>query len=145
MERENYVGFLPAALRLGVAEIDWQHEGIFAELAFLKACCLEAKELSLEHVKSLLAMLRDHFATEERLANAAALPFSEHAWKHHEVLWNLTKAFNEIREGRGDVFSVLRYIDNWFERHIAEYDRDACVRLSAQVKFEGDGLAGGGA
>lgn len=133
MEFENSVGFLPAGLLLGVPEIDSQHERIFAELASLKAHCLETNELSFDHVKSLLSNLRDHFATEERLALAASLCFSEHARKHHEVLWNLTKAFSEIREGRGEVFGVLRYLDYWFERHISEFDRQVFFPVIEQA------------
>jgi hypothetical protein len=38
------------------------------------------------------------------------------------MLAAITHAVNEVREGRMDVFSVLRYIEYWFERHIREED-----------------------
>lgn len=127
--RENATAFLPEALRLAVPEIDSQHEALFSELATLKAICLETNRLPPEKADILLAKLHDHFATEERLAREAMVYFSEHAQKHQEMLLALGKAFAEAREGKRDVFSLLRYVDYWFELHIAGEDRQLASRL----------------
>jgi hemerythrin len=58
------------------------------------------------------------------------MPFSDHAEKHRELHSILAKAFAEVREGKQEVFSLLRYIDYWFERHISDEDRHFCARLS---------------
>jgi len=120
---ENLVGFLPEALVLDVPELDDQHESLFALVASLKTGCIEVNRFLPGPADKLLQELRAHFATEERLAKDASMYFSDHAWKHEEMLSALTRAFGEAREGRREVFSLLRYIDYWFERHISEEDR----------------------
>lgn len=130
--RETTVVFLPEELLLGIAELDAQHERLFAELALLKSDCLETNRFPSGPAAELLLLLREHFATEERLANAASIPFAEHAWKHEEVLVILTKAFDSMQKGGKDVFGLLRYIDYWFERHISETDRRSYRRLAGR-------------
>lgn len=100
------------------------------ELAALKSYCLETGRLPTDRTNELLAALWAHFATEEHLAEAVGMPFAEHTEKHQNLLDTLTKAFVEVNAGRREVFSLLRYIDYWFERHISDDDRyfDAWVR-----------------
>lgn len=140
MRRSN-VGVLPEALVLHVPQLDAQHEALFVQLDTLKAHCLETNQLPVEQADELLAALLEHFATEEQLAGAASLPFSDHAEKHRELQSILTKAFAEVREGKREIFSLLRYIDYWFERHISEEDRHFSARLprdgmAAQAELE---------
>lgn len=115
--------FLPKELVIGVAEIDDQHEALFAQLIFLKELCLETKHLPLEQAEGLLAALREHYATEERLAAENGIDFSAHAREHELMLRAVGKTLMEVVEGRANIFSLLRYLDYWFERHIAEEDK----------------------
>jgi hypothetical protein len=41
----------------------------------------------------------------------------------------IEKGLTEVIEGKQDVFSVLRYVDYWFERHIVEEDRPLGIFL----------------
>ena len=114
--------FLPSALIVNVQAIDDQHADLFSNLAALKMLCIERNELPVAESDALLAALRTHCATEEKLANDAGLDFSDHSQKHKKMLTAIAKAIIEVREGRMDVFSVLRYVEYWFERHIREED-----------------------
>lgn len=114
--------FLPAPLLLGVAEVDAQHDALFRHLVVLKGLCLRDGCLPVEETDGLLAALREHYATEERLAAEAGQDFAAHARAHREMLELLGKAFREVVEGRGDVFGTLRYVEYWFERHITQDD-----------------------
>ena len=79
--------------------------------------------------ESLLELLRVHCATEERMAKESGLVFTEHARKHKNMLAAITKAIKEVQEGKIDVFSVLRYVEYWFERHITEEDLNLARNL----------------
>ena len=121
MNAKNAV-FLPSSLIVNIQAIDDQHADLFSELAALKLLCIERNELPVAESESLLAALRIHCATEEKLANEAGLDFANHGKKHKKMLAAISKALDDVREGRMDVFSVLRYVEYWFERHIREED-----------------------
>lgn len=114
---------LPDALVIDVPEVDAQHEEIFFRIELLKAVCLEANGLVDAPADELLAFLKEHFSTEERIAREAGLDFAAHARKHTESLALLGRAVNEVRGGDRDIFSLLRYLECWFERHIIEEDK----------------------
>lgn len=115
--------FLPNSLRVNVEEIDAQHAGLFARLTALKELCVDSNELPGAEAEALFDALRQHFATEQRLAGECGLNFAAHARKHDKMLAGIAKAIAEVGEGKMDVFSVLRYIEYWFERHISEEDQ----------------------
>ena len=114
--------FLPSTLIVNIQVMDDQHAALFSNLAALKMLCIERNELPVAESETLLKALRFHCATEEGLAGNAGLDFSAHGQKHKNMLAAITHAVNEVHEGRMDVFSVLRYIEYWFERHIREED-----------------------
>lgn len=121
MNTENAV-FLPSSLIVNIQAIDDQHADLFSGLAALKLLCIERNELPAAESDSLLAALRIHCATEEKLASEAGLDFSDHGKKHRKMLAAISKALDDVHAGRMDVFSVLRYVEYWFERHIREED-----------------------
>lgn len=116
------VTFLPSTLIVNIQEIDDQHAELFSSLAKLKMLCIERNELPQADSEALLQALRVHCATEEKLATGSGLNFSDHGKKHKKMLAAISKAIIDVHEGRMDVFSVLRYIEYWFERHIREED-----------------------
>ena len=128
MNRETET-FLPCALIVNIPEIDDQHADLFARLSKLKDICIEANTLPAGEAESILETLRVHCATEERLAKESGLVFTEHAKKHKDMLTAITKAIKEVQEGKTDVFSVLRYVEYWFERHITEEDQNLARNL----------------
>lgn len=121
--------FVPETLVLDVPEIDTEHEAIFHLLACLKASHLEAKPLDTRLAEQMLAELREHFATEERLAREAHQDFRAHTQKHEELLQLVGKLLAMTLEGQGNVFCLLRYVEYWCERHIGEEDRHLVSRL----------------
>jgi hemerythrin len=121
--------FLPSTLIVNIHEMDEQHAALFSRLAALKMLCIERNELPINELEALLAALRIHCATEENLAGNAGLNFCDHGTKHEKMLAAISKALSDVREGRMDVFSVLRYIEYWFERHIREEDLDLGCNL----------------
>jgi polyisoprenoid-binding protein YceI len=54
---------------------------------------------------------------------------SDQGIKHKDMLTAITKAIKEVQEGKTDVFSVLRYVEYWFERHITEEDQNLARNL----------------
>lgn len=118
----EYAVFLPDALVINVPEVDEQHAGLFASLARLKDRCVESNCLPAEDGARLLEILRVHCATEEALAREAGLEFSSHAAKHQQMLKGIAKTLDEVRDGHTDAFSLIRYLEYWFERHIREED-----------------------
>ncbi|PKO35345.1 MAG: hemerythrin [Betaproteobacteria bacterium HGW-Betaproteobacteria-7] len=116
-------GLLPELLVLDIPEVDAQHEAIFYRIENLKYHCIEHNELPEAVVGDLLAFLSEHFATEERMAAALQLEFTEHARMHRETLTTLGGWVRVVVSGQRDVFSFLRYLEIWFERHIREEDQ----------------------
>lgn len=114
--------FLPDALVMGISEIDGQHGTLFAQLEDIKAVCLEKNYLPPPLGKALQATLEEHFATEQRYAEAAGIYFAEHGRAHQKMLAAIDKAVASVNDGSQDIFSVLRFVEYWFERHISEYD-----------------------
>ena len=121
--------FLPDSLVINVPEIDEQHAGLFARLSNLKALCIEANCLPSDQAEALLDALRIHCATEEALALQAGLDFAVHASKHQVMLKGIEKTLEQVRQERMDVYSLIRYIEYWFERHIREEDIDLGLEL----------------
>lgn len=110
--------FLPAELLIGVPQIDAQHAELFRRLVVLKENFLRDRVLLAADAESLACALREHYATEEQLAEQLGMDFSVHANDHQSMLKTVGKALNDVVEGRADMFGTLRYIEYWFERHI---------------------------
>jgi hemerythrin-like metal-binding protein len=118
----EYSFFLPDGLLLGVPEIDEQHRALFAQLDEIKAACVEKNHLPTALSEQLLLALREHFRTEECLAQSAGCDFAEHLQSHEEILIAIEKGLADAGSGTKDVFGVLRFLEYWFERHITEKD-----------------------
>lgn len=125
--------FLPDSLVLNVPELDDQHAALFARLSKLKSLCIEANCLPTDQAEALLESLRVHCATEEALALEAGLDFSVHAGKHQAMLKGIAKTLELVRLGQMDVYSLIRYIEYWFERHIREEDMALGLELQRMV------------
>lgn len=124
-------GLLPDALVIDHPEVDAQHEQIFIRIETLKIACFEGDDPAIEVFDDLLTFLGHHFATEERIAREVGLEFSQHAKTHHDNLYVLSKALDEVRRKARDVYSFLRYVEFWFERHILEEDKPFGARLKS--------------
>ncbi|PKO87125.1 MAG: hemerythrin [Betaproteobacteria bacterium HGW-Betaproteobacteria-12] len=125
-------GLLPELLVLDIPEVDAQHEAIFYRIENLKFHCIEQNDLPEAVVGDLLDYLSEHFATEERIAAARQLDFTDHARMHRETLTTLRGWVRVVLSGQRDVFSFLRYLEIWFERHIREEDQPFAAELHAR-------------
>lgn len=129
---------LPESLILDVPHVDAQHESLFCCIQHLKFQCIETNELSQTLLNALLDDLREHFHTEEAIARAAEFDFFEHTEMHSQTLKALNSWSDLILSGQRDIFSFLRYIEAWFERHIREEDLPFAKQLhEAGVKLGG--------
>jgi hemerythrin-like metal-binding protein len=131
-------GLLPEALLLGIPHIDAQHEEIFYRVEALKAACLETGTLPDDMAEELLVCLRIHFASEEECAREAGIEFAEHASIHRATLKTLGHSVERVRAGHANVFSLLRYLEAWFERHIVDEDLPLGRMVHAAHQATGD-------
>ena len=127
----NFAGVLPEALLIDLPEIDIQHEEIFRRVESLKVACYGSGPAPFDGFQSLLDYVQHHFATEERVAREAGAEFVEHARVHRENLRVLRRALGEVKHGKRDVHSFLRYAEYWFERHINEEDKPFAASVRA--------------
>lgn len=127
-------GLLPIELMIEHAELDHQHNEIFCRIEAIKESALASGQPPHDEVGGLIAYFADHFATEERLAEAAGIEFSAHVQAHSHALRVLHKARNDLGSGRLDLRTFLRYLEYWFEQHINDFDKPlgrSLSRLSA--------------
>lgn len=127
---EDALRFLPLALQIGIEEIDLQHAELFRHLDRLKRLCLNINRLPANEADALIARLRRHFATEAHYAADADIDFADHTIRHEAMLEQVTKALKGASAANTDVFGVLRYVEYWFERHIAHEDRPLADQLA---------------
>jgi len=122
-------GLLPVELMIDHGELDAQHNEIFWRIEALKESSLLADGVPHDDVAALISCFADHFATEEHLAQAAALDISAHMQEHERSLRVLRKADVDLGCGRLDLRTFLRYLEYWFEQHINEHDKPLGYRL----------------
>ena len=127
---EDTLRFLPVSLHIGIEEIDLQHAELFGHLVRLKRLCLNINRLPANEADALLARLRRHFATEAHYAAEAGVDFAAHTVRHQTMLEQVSKALKGASAANADVFGVLRYVEYWFERHIAHEDQELADRLA---------------
>ncbi len=126
-----HAGLLPESLVIDLPEVDVQHEEIFIRIESLKTACFDIDYDPIGDFESLLSFFVYHFATEERIAQESDLEFSEHIKTHRKGLRVLNKALDDVRSGLRDAYSLLRYIELWFERHINEQDKAFSASLQS--------------
>lgn len=136
----GFSSHLPRTLIVNVPEIDRQHDELFSELAALKSMSIEQNALPLARAEALFDLLVEHCATEERLALEAGLDFRTHRDKHARMLKGIRKMLDEVERETLDVFTLIRYVDYWFERHISEEDKDlgAALQMTSKVSVAVD-------
>lgn len=116
-------GLLPEALKVGVPEMDGQHDEIFSNLESLKAACFGNKDLPVAEFGALVESIARHFASEEQLAEQLGIAFTQHAKVHRDNLQSMRDALAVVLSGVSEAYSFLRFTEFWFERHIIQYDQ----------------------
>lgn len=133
--------FLPRELLVDVPTIDRQHDELFTQFEAIKAICLEQNGLPVAEAEALLDNLAVHFATEEKFALDAGIDFGLHGERHRKMLASVRKMLAGVIAGELDAFSLVRYLDYWFERHIREDDKSlGCSLQRAAFVTHGEWL-----
>jgi hemerythrin-like metal-binding protein len=130
-----HVGLLPESLVVDLPEVDAQHEEIFIRIESLKSACFDIDYDPLGDFETLLAFFDHHFATEEHIAQQGGLEFSDHIKTHRKGLRALKRALDDVRSGTRDAYSLLRFIELWFERHINEQDKPFAASLQSPRRY----------
>lgn len=113
-------------LSVGNAEIDEEHRRFLAQVA-LVARMIDAGNLGLakDTAAAMLALLRDHFKTEERVFALTSYPHAETHRTEHQVLLHMARnTLSDIRY-RDDLDYVslsLRYLAQMTVEHLIETD-----------------------
>lgn len=128
--------FLPAELVVNIALMDDQHAYLFARLEALKSLCIAQNALPKPEAEALYQTLVEHCDSEAALAKAAGLDFQQHDLKHRAMLAGIRKMINEVLHERLDVFSLIRYVDYWFERHILDEDKHLGAALEGKHRHD---------
>lgn len=119
---ESDAVFLPEVLRIGIPEIDAQHEALFRQVNQIENACIDRNLLKQEDADALLESLRQHFVTEAHFAEQAGLDFGVHDKRHEEMYRTVALALEQGIQRMGSVFGMSRYLQYWFERHIVQDD-----------------------
>ena len=127
--RSSSLSYLPSTLVIDVPEIDEQHAHLFEQLETFKLSCIDHNAYQADEAEALFATLEAHCRTEEQLARQSGLDFRRHGEKHRLMLRSIRKMLDDMESPGADVFSLIRYVDYWFERHIQEEDRNLGVNL----------------
>ncbi len=113
---------LPLSLYTNVHEIDLEHNELFEFLEGFKEYCFDSIPMPQLKRDALQQMLESHFETEAHLAKTAGIDFSHHEAVHINMLDVVLKTLNQMASKNSDLYSLIRYIDYWFEKHILNYD-----------------------
>jgi hemerythrin len=113
---------LPSHLRVNIPEVDTEHNEPFLFLEEFKRYCFEKVLVPLEKRNALRNVLIDHFATEFALAKRSKLDFDLHGKAHANMFKVVSQALDQMSTNNSDLYSLIRYIDYWFEKHILDYD-----------------------
>ena len=121
MSNHQY-SMLPLSLRTNVHEIDLEHNELFEFLESFKEYCFDSNPIPQLKRDALHQMLESHFETEAHMAKLANIDFSFHETAHVNMLDMVMRSLNQMSSKNSDLYSLIRYIGYWFEKHILNYD-----------------------
>ena len=121
MASTQYI-MLPQNLLTNIGVVDSEHNELFVFLEGFKEYCFEAQDIPQSKRDILYQMLVSHFETESQLAHTAGVDFSYHEAAHLKVLDIVSRTLNQMSSNNSDLYSLIRYIGYWFEKHILDFD-----------------------
>ncbi len=132
--------FLPGGthLRLGLEEIDRQHEEIRRLLNRLHAACVQADPAAWRPVfKQLVSTVKEHFRDEERLMRRHGDPaLAAHKARHESLLDRAADLSEAVRRGAVIDEPVLLYLKGWLRDHVLGPDARMAAFLRRAVRKE---------
>jgi len=122
---------LPKSLMVNVPAMDIEHHELFMYLEEFKESCFDSAHITLEKRDVLYGLLLKNCQTEKVLAQSVNFDFTSHALAHAQMLKIVFHTLNQLSSNNGDIYTLIRYISYWFERHILEYDIQIAQGLNA--------------
>lgn len=122
------------SLSVGVGEIDAQHKGLLCLINELHEAMKEGR--SREMLGQVVARLKDyartHFSTEEKYLRQTAFPgCEEHRIQHDRFIEQVLDFELEMAEGRATPLEVVRFLLDWYVRHVKGLDRQYAGHLQS--------------
>lgn len=130
---------LPDHLKLGIVDIDAQHDGLYQALVRIERAIGQPNAWNEVHLslKELSDYVNVHFAVEEALMRIHAYPSIEnHVQLHREFQKNLIDFKCKVL--REEIFGhIIGWLRSWLDNHIGKVDRDYAEYLrTASVSFD---------
>ena len=129
------------SLRLGVEEIDKQHEELFERVnGFISACEQGAKApVVIRLMQYMQSYVRDHFEQEEALQQRVGYTaFEEHSGFHDEFRARLEVLAEKVTTGEDE--DVIRHAnematlcENWLVGHVMNEDQQIAAFLKQSI------------
>src|SRR5262245_26861444 len=108
-------------------QVDAEHRNLFrmAEEIHLAARAGAEAARILELVRPFLAAIEEHFAHEERIMKAAAVPDYDWHKLQHDTARKRSKSFaDDIESGSAEApMEMLEFLSRWFKDHMGLTDR----------------------
>jgi len=119
---------------VGVQILDDQHKNLFKIVNELHAAMMrqEGKSAAGPLLEELLKFSQEHFATEEKMMEAAQYPGLAQHQAHHRELTRKAQEF-AARYQRGEsglTIHLLKFLNEWLNTHIHEEDMSYVPSLS---------------
>ena len=117
------------SLRIGVPQIDAQHEALFERAARLDAAFLAGEpNKRLEELFAFLAgYVLEHFVDEEQLMRKMGYPrFGSHVQEHADFkrrLRSLVPQWDAEGESQALLTALLGFLDSWLTEHVSKSDQ----------------------
>lgn len=125
---------------VGVEEVDAQHQGMVELIERLSRAMLSGRSRKIIGgiIDELVDYAHVHFATEERLMEAAHYPGLErHREIHQSFLAKASSLQEQQRSGRLIVgMDVMRFLQDWLIKHILDEDQAFGPTLRGEVVHE---------
>lgn len=111
---------------VGVHAMDSQHTVLFKILNDLHGAMMsgQAKQMTGDLLRKLVAYTRDHFAAEEALMTAAGYTaLAQHRLKHRELMKQVDDFAARYESGESNLnLPLLNFLRDWLTNHIQQED-----------------------
>ena len=127
-----------AEYSVGCAEIDRQHQQLFAMAGELHRAMLEshASDVLTGLLNKLVDYTKYHFASEERQMRHFAFPdYERHRQEHAELTSQVLEYQQKVMSGKvGASIGVMQFLADWLKRHIQQSDQKLGAHLRARMR-----------
>jgi hemerythrin len=120
-----------------IPKIDAQHQRLFALASELHAAMAEGKGKAVlaQSLAQLVDYTKVHFAAEEQFMSQYRYPdAAAHKAQHDQLTAQVLDLQNKFRAGNAALtVSLMMFLKNWLERHIAGSDQQYSVYIRGKL------------